>query len=142
MLPVDSDTGKTIYSKVSGYQSLLSDAESITMDSTFVLVSCTKIITAIAALQYVERGPITLDEPTDKILPELAELPIIVTETKTATHNPNAMDASTDVKFSVRPVETKITVHQLLTHTPGVSYDMMDPRLQVWRNLEARVSRA
>ena len=130
----DRKLGKIIYSKASGYNSVLPDAAPITLDSTFVLGSCTKIITAIAALQCVERGLITLDEPIDKYLPELAQQPILITET--ATTSPDATQepsAPADIKFRLEPAKSKITLRQLLTHTSGLSYDLMDPRIQAWR---------
>jgi CubicO group peptidase (beta-lactamase class C family) len=43
----------------------------------FRIASMTKILTAVAALQLVEQGKIKLDEPLNKILPEMAEVPII-----------------------------------------------------------------
>ena len=135
--PIQANTvlGKLIYSKVSGYKSVLPGAPPITIDSTFVLGSCTKIITAIATLQCVERGLITLDEPIDKILPELAAQPLLTTETATAAPNLDTGRRSTPstVKFELVPAKTPITLRHLLTHTSGVSYDVMDPRIQAWR---------
>lgn len=125
-----------IYVKASGYTTVLPDAEPIALDSTFVLGSCTKIITAIAALQCVERGLITLDEPIDKVLPELAEQPLITTETPAAAPSFDALDAPpppSSIKFELGPAKTPITLRHLLTHTSGVSYDVMDPRIQAWR---------
>jgi len=47
------------------------------LDATFILASCTKLMTTIAALQCVERGQIGLDDPVSVILPELKEKEII-----------------------------------------------------------------
>src|SRR5579871_7004063 len=50
------------------------DAESgiaIGMDSIFAIASMTKAVTSVAAMQLVERGKMTLDEPVSKHLPEL-----------------------------------------------------------------------
>ena len=41
------------------------------LNTTFILASCTKIITTIAALQLVERGLIALDDDVSSVLPEL-----------------------------------------------------------------------
>jgi CubicO group peptidase (beta-lactamase class C family) len=78
-------------------------------DRTFFLASCTKLIAAIAALQSVERGLITLDEPVDQYLPELASQPII------------DMDGS---EIKLRPATKSITLRQLITHSSGASYGM------------------
>jgi len=66
------------------------------LNSTFYLASATKLITAIAALQCVERGQFTLDEDATRLLPEFKDLnvltgfddtgkPVLVKATKTIT---------------------------------------------------------
>jgi len=50
------------------------DAESgmkVGEDSIFAIASMTKAVTSAAAMQLVERGKMTLDEPASKHLPEL-----------------------------------------------------------------------
>ena len=44
----------------------------MTLDTVMFTASCTKLMTTIAALQCVERGLVSLDEDTGKVLPELA----------------------------------------------------------------------
>lgn len=76
-------------------------------DQTFFIASCTKLITAIAALQSVQHGLVTLDEPVDQYLPELASQPIV------------QMDGS---EIKVRPATKSITLRQLITHSSGTTY--------------------
>ena len=47
------------------------------LNATFILASCSKLMTSIAALQCVERGQIGLDDAVSVILPELKEKEII-----------------------------------------------------------------
>jgi CubicO group peptidase (beta-lactamase class C family) len=47
------------------------------LNATFILASCTKLMTTIAALQCVERGQIGLDDVVSTVLPELKEKEII-----------------------------------------------------------------
>lgn len=47
------------------------------VDATFVLASCTKLLTTIAALQCVERGLLKLDDDVSPILHELKDIEII-----------------------------------------------------------------
>ena len=49
----------------------------IEKNSIFQIASMTKTLTSIAAMQLVEQGLISLDEPLDKLLPEMAEIPIL-----------------------------------------------------------------
>lgn len=68
------DTGKFYYQKAFGKKS---PTEDITVDATFVLASCTKLITSIAALQCVEKGQIRLDDDVSTTLTELQDIKII-----------------------------------------------------------------
>jgi CubicO group peptidase (beta-lactamase class C family) len=94
------------------------DAKPLEFDTTFFIASCTKLIASIAALQVVEQGLITLDEPVDKYLPELASQPIV------------EVDGS-DVKL--REAKRSITLRQLITHSSGATYDWLSPKIQAWR---------
>jgi CubicO group peptidase (beta-lactamase class C family) len=87
-------------------------------DRTFFVASCTKLITAIAALQIVERGLITLDESIDQYLPELASQPVVETN-------------GSEIKL--RPATKSITLRQLITHSSGATYDWLSPKLHAWR---------
>ena len=46
------------------------------LDTLFWLGSCTKLMTAIAALQCVERGMLSLDKDVTDILPELKDIEV------------------------------------------------------------------
>ena len=54
------------------------ESSSVHKDSTFILASCTKLMTAISALQCVERGQIALDDDISPILTELKDKEILV----------------------------------------------------------------
>jgi CubicO group peptidase (beta-lactamase class C family) len=82
----------------------------ITPDSIFAIASMTKAITSTAALQLVEQGKVTLDEPVSKHIPEFAMLQVL-----------DGYDASGMPKL--RPPRTPVTLRQLLTHTSGFCYD-------------------
>jgi CubicO group peptidase (beta-lactamase class C family) len=47
------------------------------VNATFILASCTKIMTSIAALQCVERGQVGLDDDLGEVLSELKDCEII-----------------------------------------------------------------
>lgn len=47
------------------------------LDSVLAIASCTKLMTAIAALQCVERGLFGLDEDVSSMLPEVRKFGII-----------------------------------------------------------------
>lgn len=78
VLSCTNKTGSFTYTKYFGVQSL-DDNDDTPMDeeTLLTLTSCTKIVTAIAVMQIVEKGLIGLDDEIDEVLPELAALKIL-----------------------------------------------------------------
>lgn len=87
------------------------DPRPVGPDSIFDIASMTKAITTVAALQMVEQGRVTLDEPLEPILPELRGIEII------------AADGSRSA--ATRP----ITLRDLLRHTAGFGYAFNSPQI-------------
>ena len=85
-------------------------------DSIFAIASMTKAITTTAAMQLVERGKVTLDEPVSKHLPQLEKLQVL-----------DSFDKSG--KPVLRPAARPVTLHHLLTHTSGFCYDTWDEKM-------------
>ncbi|KAF2146250.1 uncharacterized protein K452DRAFT_263926 [Aplosporella prunicola CBS 121167] len=120
LLQAIDGSGTDIYKAASGYRGPgLNDAP-IEFNNTLRIASCTKLITAVAALQCVDRGLIGLDDPVDDVLPELVQLPLV------------SVDETTG-QLKYQPRRNEITLRRLLTHTSGVGYDMIDPTLKRWR---------
>ncbi len=93
--------GKLIYQRAAG----MADREAATPmreDAIFRLASVTKPIVTTAALRLVEQGRLKLNDPVTRWLPNF---------------RPHTADGATP----------KITIHQLLTHTAGLTYDFMEP---------------
>jgi CubicO group peptidase (beta-lactamase class C family) len=78
----------------------------MTRNTIFALASMTKPITAVATMMLVEEGKLRLDEPVDRLLPELANRKVLKDPTGPLT----------DVRDSPRP----ITVRDLLTYRIGI----------------------
>jgi CubicO group peptidase (beta-lactamase class C family) len=76
----------------------------------------TKAVTTVAALQLVEQGKVTLEEPVTKHLPKLEKLDVL------EGFNPAG-------KPILRPARTPITLKHLLTHTSGLCYDTWDEKM-------------
>ena len=81
-----------------------------TPDSLWRIYSMTKPVTAMAAMILIEDGRIGLDDPVSKYIPAFATM-------KVAT-NPEASLASV-------PAKTPITIRMLLTHTSGLTYNII-----------------
>lgn len=54
-----------------------SPGEKIDINATFILASCTKLMTTIAAMQCVERGEIGLDDDVSTVLTEFKDIQIL-----------------------------------------------------------------
>lgn len=95
----------------------LADGSSMLPDTVFWIASMTKAVTGVAAMQCVERGNLSLDQPAGEIMPELAEPQVL-----------DGFDAAG--KPMLRPARRKITLRNLLTHTAGFVYDVWNANLK------------
>ncbi|MFQ3459645.1 serine hydrolase [Bradyrhizobium sp. UFLA01-814] len=109
-------TGKdVIYEGAFGKRDL-SKSDPMTADSVFWIASMTKAVTSAGAMQLVEQGKLSLDEPIGKLLPDLAAVQVL-----------DGFDAKGEPQL--RPAKKPITLRQLMTHTAGFAYDMWDSNL-------------
>lgn len=92
----------------------------MTLDTTFWIASCTKLLTTIAALQCVERGQLSLDTDVSDILPEWKTAEILT------GFNENG-------EPQLSKTTPRITLRQLLTHSSGMGYDFLSADLAKWR---------
>ncbi|MDQ8023412.1 MAG: serine hydrolase domain-containing protein [Moraxellaceae bacterium] len=102
--------GKLVYHRAAG----LADREAGTPmreDAIFLLASVTKPIVTVAAMRLVEQGRLRLDDPVTRWLPDF---------------RPANRDGNTPT----------ITIHQLLTHSAGLSYDFMQPADAPYQQLQ------
>jgi methyl acetate hydrolase len=100
---------ETILASAAAGSSDPSTGQPMALDSIFQIASMTKAVTSVAAMQLVERGLLALDEPIDKVLPELADPDIVV-----------GFDEAG--KAQLQPAQNAITLRHLLTHTSGLGY--------------------
>ncbi|QOZ30320.1 serine hydrolase [Bradyrhizobium sp. CCBAU 53421] len=104
-------TGKdVIYEGAFGKRDL-SKSDAMTADSVFWIASMTKAVTSAGAMQLVEQGKLSLDEPIGKLLPDLAAVQVL-----------DGFDAKGEPKL--RPAKAPITLRKLMTHTAGFCYDL------------------
>ncbi|WP_050383413.1 serine hydrolase domain-containing protein [Bradyrhizobium pachyrhizi] len=109
-------TGKdVIYEGAFGKRDL-SKSDPMTADSVFWIASMTKAVTSAGAMQLVEQGKLSLDEPIGKLLPDLTAVQVL-----------DGFDAKGEPQL--RPAKKPITLRQLMTHTAGFAYDMWDANL-------------
>jgi methyl acetate hydrolase len=87
----------------------------MTVDTLFRIASMTKPVTSLAVMQLVEQGRLSLDDPAEKYLPQLANLKVFET-----------FDAKTGA-YTLRPATRAPTIRHMLTHTAGLGYNFTSP---------------
>ncbi len=83
-------------------------------DAIFRIASQTKAITATAVMMLWEEGKFKLDDKISKYIPEFGEAQIL--------DSFNEADST----YTTTAAENQITIRQLLTHTSGIGYGMID----------------
>ena len=105
--------GRIVYHKAFGMADNQSGREMKT-DDIFRIASQTKAITSTAVMILWEEGKFRLDDPVSKFIPEFKNPGVLKTF--------NEKDSS----FTTEPVKSEITIRQLLTHTSGIGYGVID----------------
>jgi methyl acetate hydrolase len=94
------------------------ESEPVTVDTHFRIMSMTKMVATVAALQLMERGQLDFDAPIERYCPEWADLQVL-----------EGFDGDTP---RLRPPASKATVRQLVTHTSGASYWFWNADIVRW----------
>ena len=79
-------------------------------DSLYRIYSMTKPITAFAAMILIEEGKLGLDDPLSKYFPAFKRMRVLT---------------SPDTSLDSVPATSEITIRELLTHTSGLSYNIL-----------------
>ncbi|RFU25797.1 hypothetical protein B7463_g10540, partial [Scytalidium lignicola] len=90
----------------------------LSLDTTMWIASCTKLVTAIAVMQCVEKGLLNLDDDISTVLNEWKEPQILV-----------GFDDATGEPILEKAKE-RITLKMLLTHQSGMSYGFTNSALE------------
>ena len=89
----------------------LGDAPAIGRDSLFRVYSMTKPLTGMCAMMLIDDGKLKLDQPLADILPKFAKMQVQITP-----------DGPID---QLRAASGPITIRQLLTHSAGLGYSII-----------------
>ena len=108
--------GKSVFRYASGYADIETKTP-MTGDEMFYIYSCTKIATATAGMQLLERGKILLDEPLYEYIPEFKDMCV-------KTPEGNLVKA-----------ENPITIGDLFKMTAGFDYNLKSPGIQKAREI-------
>lgn len=110
--------GKIVYHEAKGLADVPSNT-SMAKDQIFRIASQSKAITSTAVMMLWEEGKIGLDDPISRYIPEFA--------------NPQVLTRFSygDTTYSTRPASREIRIRDLLTHTSGLGYGVIDGNEQM-----------
>jgi CubicO group peptidase (beta-lactamase class C family) len=98
--------GQPVYERAVGW----SDRDAsrrMRMDDIFRIASQTKALTSVGIMSLVEEGKIALNDPVSRYIPAFEHTTVA---------------SRSDTGRLVAPARRRITIHDLLTHTAGISY--------------------
>ena len=104
-------------------------SQTMTTDTVLWIASMTKAVTAVAAMQLVERGLLKLDEPAFTLLPELKTIQVLQGFDETGAPR-------------LRPPKSNITLRNLMTHTAGFGYDVWHQQIKDFVEAKNIISRS
>ncbi len=113
-----ADRDGVIYEGAAGPQAAGVNEAPASPDTHFRIMSMTKMVCTVAALQQMEQGQLDLDAPIDTYCPEFADLQVL-----------DGFDGDTP---KLRPPASRATVKQLITHTTGLGYWFWNADLVRW----------
>ena len=103
--------GDLSYFRWAGYRDLERGLP-IEEDTIFRIYSMTKPIVSVALLMLLEEGRFRLDTPASEFIPKFADLDVFA-----------GVDEQTG-EMQTEGCKKPVTIHQLLTHTSGLTYEM------------------
>jgi methyl acetate hydrolase len=114
---IAADRKGTVYEGAAGPR-VAGASEPMTVDTHIRIMSMTKMVATVAALQMMERGQLDFDAPIESYCPEWADLQVL-----------EGFDGDTP---RLRPPASKATVRHLITHTSGASYWFWNADIVRW----------
>jgi CubicO group peptidase (beta-lactamase class C family) len=105
--------GKIVYHKAFGMADN-QQGRALHRDDIFRIASQSKALTATAVMMLWEEGRFQLDDPISRYIPEFKNPQVL----KTFRYQ--------DTSYTTVPARSEITIRQLLTHTSGLGYGVID----------------
>jgi methyl acetate hydrolase len=117
---IAADRDGVIYEGAAGPRAA-GGTDQVSPDTHFRIMSMTKMVATVAALQLVEQGALDLDAPVEAYRPEFAEVQVL-----------EGFDGDTP---RLRAPASRATVRHLVTHTSGLSYWFWNADIARWQSV-------
>jgi len=117
VVAVAANRDGTLYEGGMGPRAPGEDA-TVDADTPFRVMSMTKPVVTVAALQFAEQRKLDIDAPVEEYCPEFADIQLL--------------ERVEDGRPILRPPARKATVKQLITHTSGIGYWFWNEDVLAW----------
>ena len=118
--------GKIVHQSTIGHQDV--EAKTPLAESTiFRIASMSKPVTSVAAMILVDDGKLNVTDPLSKYVPEFKDMKVLVAAADGKSHE-------------LVKANREITIHDLLTHTSGITYGLIGKPILGKMYAEAGVS--
>ncbi len=117
VVAIAADRDGIIYEGAAGPR-VPGESTTVNGDTRFRIMSMTKMVATVAALQLVEQSKLDLDAPVEEYCPEFARVQVL-----------ERVEGDTPV---LRAPASQATVRQLVTHTSGLGYWFWSSGLNAW----------
>lgn len=114
---IAADRDGVIYEAAFGPR-VAGQAGDVTVDTRFRIMSMTKTVVTVVALQLLEQHKLDLDAPVEEYVPEFAEVQVL-----------ERLEGDRPV---LRAPAGKATIGQLITHTTGLGYWFWSSGIRAW----------
>ena len=97
--------------------------------------SCSKVVTAVAAMRLIEQGKLGLYDLVETYIPEFADA-VVLQSRDTAVYDPvkaGFVGAASGAAIETAPVKNKMRIYDLLRMASGLSYDVTVPQVQCFK---------
>ena len=111
--------GEELLHFASGMQDIEAN-KAMQVDSIFRIASQTKALTSVGVMILKDRGLLKVTDPVSKYIPAFKKTTVLV--------------VNEDKSHSIVPAQREITLHDLLTHTSGISYGA-GPIEEQWKSI-------
>ena len=111
--------GEELLHFASGMQDIEAN-KAMQVDSIFRIASQTKALTSVGVMILKDRGLLKVTDPVSKYIPAFKKTTVLV--------------VNEDKSHSIVPAQQEITLHDLLTHTSGISYGA-GPIEEQWKSI-------
>lgn len=126
--------GEVVFRYAQGFSDY-ENTRSVSNTDLYWFYSCSKVVTAVAAMRLIEGGKLGLYDLVETYIPEFADA-VVLQSRDTAVYDPVKscfVGEATGKPATTQPAKNKMRIYDLLRMASGLSYDVTVPQVQVFK---------